>query len=340
MNKSLGGDKDTLSPSSGGVALEGYFYQLDVSILIALDLVLARKVASQVVLEPATEEDLQAEIEDEPGALAETIGLDSHSLVIQCKLRSTGPWKHEDLSRLLAHGKVRKPAKEYLKDSKIRYLLVTSADLDGVARDLRVDVVGEWPDTIPAEMAKNLPPDAAGRLAVLASMDREKVDLRTDRLLKERFRIPHTNLAQCREALRREALLRMRGAAHGVWKRAEIERVISDSGGYAAASDALEGFVKPTNWEELTEALDTRHAIIITGASGTGKTRAAKALIADVREKIPGIRHEFVQGGPEKVYGDQHPLWPAAGFVDTEIRCLTELESGNAEKEVQPRVQA
>jgi hypothetical protein len=32
--------------------------------------------------------------------------------------------------------------------------------------------------------------------------------------------------------------------------------------------------------------------------------------------------------------------WPAAGFVDTEIRCLTELESGNAKKEVQPRVQA
>ena len=31
-------------------------------------------------------------------------------------------------------------------------------------------------------------------------------------------------------------------------------------------------------------------------------------------------------------------VWPAAGFVDTEIRCLTELESGDAEKEVQPRV--
>jgi hypothetical protein len=35
-----------------------------------------------------------------------------------------------------------------------------------------------------------------------------------------------------------------------------------------------------------------------------------------------------------------HNVWPAAGFVDTEIRCLTELESGNAKKEVQPRVQA
>lgn len=31
-------------------------------------------------------------------------------------------------------------------------------------------------------------------------------------------------------------------------------------------------------------------------------------------------------------------FWPAAGFVDTKIRCLTELESGNAKKEVQPRV--
>jgi superfamily I DNA/RNA helicase len=36
----------------------------------------------------------------------------------------------------------------------------------------------------------------------------------------------------------------------------------------------------------------------------------------------------------------RHELWPAAGFVDTRLRCLTELESGNAEKEVQPRVQA
>jgi hypothetical protein len=34
----------------------GYFYQLDVSILTALDLVLAKRVARQLVLEPATQE--------------------------------------------------------------------------------------------------------------------------------------------------------------------------------------------------------------------------------------------------------------------------------------------
>jgi len=41
-----------------------------------------------------------------------------------------------------------------------------------------------------------------------------------------------------------------------------------------------------------------------------------------------------------RIYDEFLAGWPAAGFVDTEIRCLTELESWNAEKEVQPRVQA
>jgi hypothetical protein len=47
------------------------------------------------------------------------------------------------------------------------------------------------------------------------------------------------------------------------------------------------------------------------------------------RDKRSSFRHDEIMGH-----------WPAAGFVDTEIRCLTELESWNAEKEVQPRVQA
>ena len=99
--------------------------------------------------------------------------------------------------------------------------------LDGVARKLRVEVIDEWPapTDLPTEMGKNLPADTGGRLAVLASMDQEKVDSRTERLLTERFGVPHPNLQGCRETLRTEALLRMRGAAHGVWNRSDIERI-------------------------------------------------------------------------------------------------------------------
>ncbi|MHC2672774.1 hypothetical protein ACVI1J_004937 [Bradyrhizobium diazoefficiens] len=293
--------------SSGGTSLEGYFYQLDVSILTALDLVLAKKVARSVVLEPASEEDLEADVEGAPGALTEEFELDAYRLVIQCKLRSTGPWKHEELTRLLAHGTERKPAKERLLEPDIRYLLVTSADLDGVARKLRVEVIGEWPPvgSIPKEMGKNLPADAGGRLAVLASMDQEKVDARIDRLLTERFRVPQPNLKSCRTSLRDDALLRMRGAARGKWDRSDLERIIALAGGYTGESDALEGFVPPTNWDALKGALNTRSAVIITGASGTGKTRAAKALIADLRDNIAGLRHVIIQGGPEKIWADQ-----------------------------------
>ena len=38
---------------------------------------------------------------------------------------------------------------------------------------------------------------------------------------------------------------------------------------------------------------------------------------------------------------EDYDAWPAAGLVDTEIRCFMEPEGRNAEaKEVQPRVQA
>jgi hypothetical protein len=62
-------DPNEFSPSSGGASLEGYFYQLDVSILTLLDLVLAKKVAREIILEPTADEDLEADIENESGAL-------------------------------------------------------------------------------------------------------------------------------------------------------------------------------------------------------------------------------------------------------------------------------
>ena len=46
-------------PTRTSPALEGYFYQLDVSIFIALELVMSQQVAPSVVLEPASKEDLE-----------------------------------------------------------------------------------------------------------------------------------------------------------------------------------------------------------------------------------------------------------------------------------------
>jgi hypothetical protein len=295
-------------PSSEGTPLEGYVYQLDVSVWTALDLLLAKKLARCLTLEPATKEDLETDIVDEPGALAQDIDFNTYHLVIQCKLRNTGPWRYGDLSSLLAHGTRRQKARDRLNDPNIRYLLITNADVDGVARGVRVRNLGDWPsaEDMPATIAEQLPQSAPGRVAVLASMDAEKVKSRIEKLLTTRFRVPLPSVDACRDALGKDALLRMCGAARGVWTREEIETVVKGHGGYVGDSDALEGFVAPTNWTDMKEALATRHAVILVGPSGTGKTRAAKVLMAELRDELPGLTCVDVRGGPEKVLGDLH----------------------------------
>jgi hypothetical protein len=53
---------------SGRHSIAGYEYQIDVSVWLALDLVLANRLTHELILEPASEEDIEAELAaDEPG---------------------------------------------------------------------------------------------------------------------------------------------------------------------------------------------------------------------------------------------------------------------------------
>jgi hypothetical protein len=301
--------KSKAAPAKQGTGsatpLDGYMYQLEVSVWAALDLLVAKRMASEITLEPASKEDLETDIVDEPGALAETVQMDNHRLVIQCKLRTTGPWKTGTLNSLLAHGTQRQSAKLRLADPKIRYLLVTNADVDQGAREMMVSDLGAlWPLTLPKAISDALPTDAVGRVAIFSSMDFERLKSRTEKMLTERFRIPMPKLSACQKQLQEDALARMRGVGKGIWSRNEIEKVLISFGGYVGESAALEGFVEPTNWEDMVTQLDTQNAVIISGASGTGKTRAAKALVEQLRGKLPGLTVIQVQGGPDRILND------------------------------------
>ncbi len=129
---------NTEEATSAQSSLDGYWYQLKVSVLFALDLMADKQQTDQITLEPASEEDLEAELTSEPGALTQSLTIKTKKLVVQCKLRNTGPWIIGDVKSLLAHGKQRTPAKDLLKNADVNYLLVTSADLSGVARNLAV----------------------------------------------------------------------------------------------------------------------------------------------------------------------------------------------------------
>lgn len=290
---------------SGAPALEGYLYQVDVSVWTALDLVLAKKLANAVELEPCSQEDIEAHLpETDPGKVVLGSAVGQRLLVIQAKLRTGEPWNVSAITALLKHGGTnRVSAKDRLENPTVHYLLVTSAPLTGVARGLRVRNFGQWPDPneMPASLVSELHPGAAGRVAVLANEESERIEQRIKDLLLDAFRVPHSKWSSCLEALREQARIKMTGRAARHWMRAELEETIKSFDGYFASSPELSHYVPPTNWSILCEQLQQKYAVVIAGRSGTGKTMAAEALWDHVRGQVPGIERIHIRTGPSEV---------------------------------------
>lgn len=304
-------DEDFESSGAGGHALAGYEYQIDVSIWLALDLVLAHKLTGELILEPVSQEDVEAQLaEHETGPVISKVALDGYRLLVQAKLRNGDAWTAKGLATLLAHGgKKRKSAVEHLADTNTRYLLVTSASLNGGARQFVVRKAGVWPTVtkIPLPIAHVLPNGSADRVAVIGTKTEELLTNDIQRLLTERFRVPNARWRLCWKALREHARARILGSGQGRWTRAEIEHVIRDHEGYLASSPELDRYVYPSQWRELAAAMSNRHAALIVGQSGTGKTMATRKLYEVLSEQIPGLARVHITHGPHQLTNDLTP---------------------------------
>jgi hypothetical protein len=294
---------------SGAASLAGYEYQADVSVWLALDLVLANRWTEELVLEPASQEDLEADLgEFVPGPMATGAKLDSYRLIVQAKLRNGDAWTAKGIERLLQHGEDRVSAAERLKDPAARYLLVTSAAINGAARKLGVRRAGTWPREMPPSIAKALPAGAAGRVAVVANQDPERLQWEIQRLLTESFRVPFAHREACHRRLRDEARSRMTRAGGARWTRQELEQLIRQFEGYFASAPELEHYVHPTNWQDLRTLMRERHAALIIGQSGTGKSLATKKLYEELRQEIPGLSRVSIPAdasGPQRIRDDR-----------------------------------
>ena len=292
---------------SGGQSIAGYEYQIDVSVWLALDLVLANRLTHELVLEPASEEDIEADLaENEPGRLTSTAALDGYRLIVQAKLRGGDAWTVAGVKALLEHGDARPSAAKRLKDEKARYLLVTSAGLNGGTRGMRVRRAGSWPKPgdMPSTIKSALPAGSAGRVAIIGNEDEERLATDIKTLLTESFRVSNARLEDCRKALREQARVRIGGAGGGRWTRAQIEQVIRRHDGYIASSPELDHYVHPTNWGELRAATGERYAALIIGQSGTGKTMATRKLYDELRKGVPGLARVPITLGPDQLRDD------------------------------------
>ena len=287
--------KDYATRSSVGAtaALAGFEYQLDVSVFAALRLLLVTKSATRIVLEPANEEDLEADLTpDLPGRVRPSARLTiGYKLVVQVKLNSGEPWSIEAFDALLNHGERRIKAKHHLDDPDVHYLLVTDADAKGVARRLLVGDFEEPSDasSFPPFLAKTLATSPEGRVAIWGGLTERLIALEIGDILNDLLRIPRVRQTECRNELRREALRRMRGSHPGIWTRDDLLVTIRAYGGYLASASELETFVPPANFDKMAALLVERNAIVIKGPSGTGKTLSAMALSELARQRDGGL---------------------------------------------------
>lgn len=297
--------------AGGAPSLAGYEYQIDVSVWLALDLVLVSQLTEELVLEPTSQEDLEAILEDtEPARLVSQASVHGYTLIVQAKRRGGDAWTPKTLRTLLKHGGEKRPsAAERLKNTKARYLLVTSAGLNGDARKLAKRRAALWPKpaAMPDVIAKGLDHDVSGRVAVIANQDDERLRGDIDRLLTESCRVPNACLAACRTQLHEEARARAMRAGGGRWRRQEIEQVIRKHEGYLTSEPELEHYVHPSNWGDLRAVMAKKSAAIIIGQSGTGKTLATKMLYDELRKETVGLARVRIRLGPAELRGDPTP---------------------------------
>ena len=225
-----------------------------------------------------------------------------YKLVMQVKLRNSGPWLMADFDALLRHGTTRQPARYHLDDPGTRYLLITNAHTTGEARNLLVHGLEEWPEEqiFPASLSATLPHGPEGRIAIWVVPAGRYLDLEINDILGSLLRVPQRRQAECRARLRDEVLRRMRGTSPGVWTRDDLLSVIRDSGGYLASAPQLKSFVPPANYQVLEDMLERQNALVLAGPSGTGKTLTALALVDQARQRpsAPEVIHVNVNDGP------------------------------------------
>ena len=89
--------------SAGNPGFAGYEYQIEVTIWIALDLMLAKAGTDGLSIEPPSHEDIEAWINDPDVARLDLTAQtpDRIDLIIQIKTRSKSPWSAKDF--LLIH---------------------------------------------------------------------------------------------------------------------------------------------------------------------------------------------------------------------------------------------
>ncbi|WP_338867105.1 hypothetical protein [Myxococcus stipitatus] len=280
-------ESDSLE-SDGLPAYLGYEYQLNVTVWVALELLFNRGLP-HIEIEPASQEDIEARLQVGADEASTVLGIET--LSVQVKFRGS-EWKPAAFRDLL-HGKPkskkgkpgpppRQRAWESLKaDPLRRYLLITNAQLAPKLQSLRVEELFAQPGhpVLPDEcLDGGKGQELAERIAVMAEQPPELVAFKSKALLTRRLHVPTGNVEGCLRQLRESVRKRLLGEGSRQWLRGEILAEAQRFGGSLNPTPALDMFVPPKTFKQIEQQLASKHAVVLLGQAGAGKTLTAQHL--------------------------------------------------------------
>jgi hypothetical protein len=297
-----------VQPAEGIASFIGYEYQILATVWTGLDLIVRRAVCDHIVVEPVSEEDIAAQLDEEQASA--TLKLPNprgYPVEIQIKLRRSGHWTPSMFGQVLSgsgdgpgtRGPSRRirPIQNLINTPHLRFAMITDARMNDELLSFRVGVLGEHSNAVELPHGLNAPnaSEVACRIGVLTECSEEVLRLRIGECLRHAH-VPSTKQEDCIEQLRQVVKKRLLGEMPNEWNRKEIESILTNFDGFPERR-TLSPLVPPNNYEKLQSYLATQNVLLITGPPGAGKTHTASHLVHEYRLHEDPYEVVEVQGG-------------------------------------------
>ncbi len=283
------GQKDA-DVATGQPSYRGYEYQILATVWLGLELCISRK-TDAIIVEPASQEDVAAKLEVPAENATSQVGIGN--LQVQIKLRRNTVWKKRDFTTLLECRRItgsrgpaprERPLAHLRRDASCRFVLVTNADVETALQSFVVPIIDQISTATRLPGASGDDPKLTTRVAILPGQKPDLLTLKIHAILQAKCHVPGTRLDDCLRTLTERVRQRLVGTLANRFPSNEMQEVIRLHGGNVKRPCEP---VHPTNFGRIRQQLLEKHALVLVGPPGTGKTTLATSLMAELETGNP-----------------------------------------------------
>lgn len=301
-------------PNKDGMpSYKGYEYQIYITVRTALALIFKEKKCKEIIVEPATEEDIAVNLDDvDPDKAINTLQLPilKMPLQIQVKLRSGGPLDVSEFVNIVSnnalcvptHGSIprKRPIQLLNDDAELMYILITTSQVNKKLKPFVIDNIGD----ISLANTNNTPQrlkalqgadqnDLLKRIGILDQQVPKLLLFEIKEYLGQYCHVPITKQDECIEELVACVRDRLLGIRNREWSKDEICEVIYRHSGFPLVNKTMSSFVEPSNYLQIKDHLKKQNKLLIIGTPGVGKTLAADMI--EYEYSISSTPYEIVK---------------------------------------------